>query len=481
MAMIKIPYGKGIEIYNKSPLWLKDIFAMCTSPIPRSSMVGQGFHNFFRELDKTQWLKPDELKKYQEKRLRALIKHAYFNVPYYHRIFKENNIDYEDIKSIEDLKKIPLLTKDDIRNHYFELIAVNASDYKYGVGHTSGSTGKPLSFLLDQQNREIEYAAVWRQLKWAGIGINAKVATFRGDLVQETGESSVLWKNNALSKELVFNTYQLNDDKIANIINKLNTFKPALIKGFPSSLYVLALYIRDKNIDFIRPSAVQTSSEFFSTSQRKIIEDSFGCKVFDWYGHSEYAVSAGECEFHEGLHINVESGVVEFLKSGGQVSEGELGEIVATGLYNYSMPLIRYKTSDLSSYSSEKCSCGRFLPLMNFLEGRVSDVIISVDDKVISGAAFEHYWKHRISPLIPNVEYVHVIQKTKTKLLIEMVKSRNYSEKENEAILFELSHLLGSSIKIDFKDLSEIPTGNKWRFTTSEISGISFNGTECNI
>lgn len=471
--MIRLPYGKGIEIYYKSPLWLKDIFAMCTSLIPRSSMLGQGFHDFFRELDKTQWLEPGELKKHQEKRLRALIKHAYFNVPYYHRIFRENNIDYEDIKTLEDLNKIPFLTKDDIRTHYSELIAVNAADYKYGAGHTSGSTGKPLSFLLDQQNREIEYAAVWRQLKWAGVGINAKVATFRGDLVNEAGNKSVLWRHNSLSKELVFNCFLLNDEYIEKFIKKLNSYNPDLIKGYPSSLYLIATYMESHGITSITPLAIQTSSELLTTTQRELIQEQFKCEIFDWYGHSEYAISAGECESHNGHHINVESGIIEFLKNNEYVGTEELGEITATGLYNYSMPLIRYKTSDIGSYSDELCNCGRKLPILKSLEGRISDVISTNDGKVISGMAFEHYWKHKIAPQTPNVEYVHVIQKTKTKLLIEMVKSQNHSENENEVILSKLSLLLGDNIKIEFRDLGEIPTGNKWRFTTSEISEIS--------
>lgn len=455
--MVKIPYGKGIQIYNKSPLWLKDVFAMCTKPIPRSSMLGKGFNNYYQELDKTQWLKTEQLKKYQEKKLRELLKHAYFNVPYYHRIFKENNIHYDDIKKIEDLKIIPLLTKDGIRNNFKELISVNAADYNYGIGHTSGSTGKPLHFFLDQQNREIEYATVWRQLRWAGIEINSKIATFRGDLLKQTSGKTILWKNNALSKELVFNSYQLNEKNMSQIVQKLRKFRPDLIKGFPSSLYILSLYLRDNGIDYIHPRAVQTSSELLPEYQRETIREQFGCELFDWYGHSEYAISAGECECHEGLHINMESGIMEFIKNNEHVSSKELGELTATGLYNYSMPLTRYQTSDIGSFSDETCSCGRGLPLMKSLEGRISDIIKSPNGKIYSGASFEHYWKHRISPNTPNVEYVHIIQKAENKLLIQMVKTQNYSDEETKFILRELTSLLGSEMNIQMTTLQQFP------------------------
>lgn len=468
---IKVPYSKGIEIYNKSPLWMKDIFSIFTEPIPRSMMFGSTFNDYYKMLDKTQWYKPDELIKMQEKKLRALIKHAYFNVPYYHKLFRDINLSYEDIRTIDDLKKIPTLTKDDIRNNFNDLIATNAKDYKYGIGKTSGSTGKPLKFLLDQQNREIEYALVWRQLKWAGVGLNAKIATFRGDLA---GEKNALWKKNALSKELVFNTYQMNYGEMDKIIGKLKTYKPSLVKGFPSSIYVLATYMRENGVDNVKPLAIQTSSELFSKSQRKVIQDQFGCEIFDWYGHSEYAVSAGECECHEGHHINAESGIVEFLKDNEKVDSEELGEIIATGLDNYSMPIIRYKTSDIASYTNELCNCGRGLQIMKSLEGRISDVITSSSGKTISGAAFEHYWKHNISIKTPNIEYVHIVQKTKNKLLVEMVSTKPFSEVENNHILKELSLLLGNDIDIEFKELEVIPTGQKWRFTESEICTDSF-------
>lgn len=98
-------------------------------------------------------------------------------------------------------------------------------------------------------------------------------------------------------------------------------------------------------------------------------------------------------------------------------------------------------------------------------------MIVSLDGKVISGAAFEHYWKHRISHHTPNVEYVHVIQKSKNKLTVEMVRSNTYSNEETEVIIHELRSLLGNDIEIEFKALNSIPTGNKWRFTTSEILG----------
>lgn len=468
----RIPYGKGFEIYNKTPPLMQDILALFTRPIPRSVMLGSGFHDFYQELNKTQWYRQDKLKELQEGRLKALLNHAYHNVPYYHKLFKNRNIQPEDVRAIEDLEKLPILTKEDIRNHFHELIAVNAKDFKYGFCKTSGSTGTPLIFCLDQRCREIEYAAEWRQLSWAGIDFQDRIATFRGSLVYEHGKTEALWKFNALSKELDFNTFDLSESVLSKITRKLIGFDPRLIKGYPSVLERVSKFMFSHKLGF-SAKAIQTSSESAFESQREAIEEGFHCKMYDWYGESEYVATAGQCP--EGnYHINAESGIMEFVRNGVNVASGELGEILGTGFYNYSMPLIRYKVGDLGKYSDEKCVCGRELPLLQSLEGRVTDLIVTPDGKVVSGTSFEHYWKHRISPHTPNIDYVHIVQISKRKLLIEMVKKELFSDVEMQTILRELRILLGSEIEIEFRNLDSIPVVRKSRFTESEVDTSYF-------
>jgi phenylacetate-CoA ligase len=224
----------------------------------------------------------------------------------------------------------------------------------------------------------------------------------------------------------------------------------------------------NNNINY-SPKVIQTSSESLFESNRELIEKAFECKIYDWYGQSEYVVSAGQCP--EGnYHINVESGIMEFVKDNENVAPGELGEIVGTGFYNYSMPFIRYKLGDVGKSSDEVCACGRALPILESLDGRVNDIITTPDGKIISGLAFHHYWRRRINPYLPNVEDAHVIQKSKSKLLIELVKKEGYSDKETQKILTELKMLLGSGMEIEFKDMDSIQTGNKRRFTESELT-----------
>ena len=466
---MRIPYGIGLELYKQSPYLVQRCSNFFLGPIPRSFMLGSGFCAFLQELRRSQWYEPQKLRKYQEVRLRALIKHAYQKVPFYHRLFKQENIAPNDIKTVEDLRKIPILSKNDLRNHFRELIASNAPAYKYGISSTSGSTGKPVTFYLDQQNREIEYAAKWRQREWADVNINDKIASFRTfrnwqGINFQSGKPR--WKYNSLSKELEFNMFGVNNATLAKQVEKLREFRPKLIEGYPSAREVWAKYILDQNIHGISPLAVQTSSECLY-SRRAIIEKAFNCKVYDWYGQSEYVASAGECP--EGNYHITESGIMEFIKSGEHVSDGEIGEIVGTGLYNYSMPLIRYRVTDIGRYSEDRCNCGRGLPIVRSLEGRVSDSILTSDGRILPGVTFEQYWRHEISPFAPHLDYVHVIQRSDRSILIQMVKKEGYAEKETMAILSGLHSLLGSEIQVEFEELDLAPIQRKWRFTASEI------------
>lgn len=467
---MRIPYGKGIEIYGNSPPSVQKFLGFFLTPLPRSAMLGSGFHAHLKELRETQWYEPEKLRKYQESRLRALIRHAYRNVPYYRRLFKERNLVANDIRTTEDLEKIPILTKEDLRNHFEDLIAVNAKDYKYGTARTTGSTtGKPVTFYLDQQNREVEYAAKWRQREWANVNLTDRIASFRafrGTRGTDFQSGKPAWKFNALTKELEFNIFGLNRTTLRKHVEKLREFRAKLIEGYPSTIELLAKYILDENIKGISPVAVQTSSESLST-RRSVIEEAFQCKVYDRYGQSEYVVSASECS--EGsLHI-AESGIMEFIKDGERVTNGEIGEIVGTGLYNYSMPLIRYRITDIGRYSEEKCNCGRGLPIVGSLEGRVSDSILTSDGRIVTGVSFEVYWTREIDPFTPHLDYVHVIQRPDKRLLIKIVKKRGYSVEETAAILRGLSSLLGPEIQVEFEELDSVPTQTKWRFTESEL------------
>lgn len=466
--LVKIPYALGFKIYKKSPFWLQNIFNLALMPIPRSFMLGSGFHEKFSFLLKSEKWSYDELIEFQEKKLKKLIKHVYKNVPYYQKIFKERHLHPNDIKKIEDLNKLPILTKNDIRDNFSDLIAINYKEYKPGLAYTSGTTGKPLEFYLDQQNREIEYACVWRQVYWSGVkNLNAKVATFRGDFVYNYGKSNSLYKYHGLHKELIFNSYHLKPEHIKKIICKLNNFKPDIIRGYPHVLYIVAKISETDNIKIaFKPKIIQTSSEQLTLNMRKKIEEIFNCKIFDYYGQSEYVVSMNQCEFGT-YHQNMETGILNVV-----IDINGFMRVIGTGLWNYSMPFINYEIGDLVTLDKHNtCRCGRRLLNVKSIEGRLNDIIVTSTGKAISGVGFEHFWKHRVVnnlSVIP--EYIHFCQENFNKLTVEVYSQKEFSNEDKDLIFKELNFLFEKNIEIEIKYLDNLPDNKKWRLVESKVN-----------
>lgn len=463
--MVKLSYASGFNIYKKSPQYVQDIICTLLKPLPRSLMLGKGFHEKLKFLTQSEKWNYEQLLEFQEKKLGYLIQHAYENVPYYHEIFRQNDLHPCDIKKIEDLKKIPILTKEKIRNNFNALIAINYSKFMPGLAYTSGSTGTPLEFYLDQQTREIEYATIWRNMSWNGIeDINIKIATLRGDFASEYKKNNVLYKYNGLTKELIFNTYVLEQESVKKIITKLNKYKPELIKGYPHVLYLIARYILDYKFELkFKPVLIQTSSEQLSIQMARTIKSAFNSHISDWYSQSEYVISIGQCE--KGIyHQNMETGIIETIKD-----EYGFERIYGTSLWNFSMPFIRYEIGDIIKIGAS-CECGRQHLCIESFEGRIDDMIVTKNGKMISAGSFNTYWEHKIlSKLSIIPEYIQFLQEKIDKIVIKLFSKESMQKKEEEFIKNELMLLLGEGIQYEFIYLNKLPELKKWRLVESKV------------
>lgn len=464
--MVSFPYGLGFDIYKKSPRQIQNAIGILMSPIPRSLMLGSGFHDKLKFLIQSEKWSFGQLVEYQEKRLRYLMGHSYNNVPYYHEILRQNNLYPSDIKKIEDLKKLPILTKENIRNNFNKLVVDNYSKFRPGLAYTSGSTGLPLTFYLDQQTREIEYGTIWRHAFWNGLkDINLKIATLRGDFASEYKKENILYKYNGLTKELIFNTYILEKAYIKNIIKKLNEYKPDLIKGYPHVLFLIARYILEYKIELkFKPKLIQTSSEQLTTQMIQTIDNAFNARVSDWYSQAEYVISMGQCK-QGTYHQNMETGILEIV-------EDEYGSerIYGTSLWNFSMPFIRYEIGDTVKIG-KNCECGKQHISIESLEGRIDDMIETQNGKMISAGSFNTYWERRILcnlTIIP--EYVQFLQEKIDKIVIKLFSNESIQKNEEQFIINELVLLLGENMQFEFKYLDKLPEIKKWRLVESKVN-----------
>jgi phenylacetate-CoA ligase len=261
--------------------------------------------------------------------------------------------------------------------------------------------------------------------------------------------------------------FELTEDRLVHYLDVIHRLRPRIITGYASALELLACYVVQSGAPF-QPQglrAVLSTAETLHPEQRALMEGAFGCPVFDRYGSREVGCVAHECEQHR-LHVNVENLYVEVVQDGQLVPTGERGELALTTLNNYSFPFIRYLVGDAGQLSDEPCPCGRGLPTLHKLLGRVHDILVTPDGRFLPGEFFPHLFKE-----ITGVERFQVIQKEIDRLLIHILPNDAYRLADTDFVLEKTRQVVGDQMQIEVKFLDELPTlpSGKLRFTVSEI------------
>ncbi len=453
--------------YTKSPIFFQNLLLNAKAAELYFERYGKKFWKTYHNFEKNQWLSEGELTELQNRKLKKLIKHAYHSVPYYNKVMTDRKLIPADIKTIGDLNKLPVLTKRDIQNNFKQLISKASKKLFLRHGHTSGTTGSPLDLCYDISACVVHHAADWRQKSWAGLNYGEPYASIQGRvIVPVTQKKPPFWRKNYINNQLFLSSFHLKEENIKFYFDKLSKDKIKFLEGYPSTIYILALYLQKHNIKYPL-KAVFTSSETLFDFQREVIEKYFCCRIFDFYGMAERVIYATECNHHSGHHINSDYGITEFLDgSNNPVEKGELGSIVATGLSNFAMPLIRYRTNDSCSLKNEKCSCGRGFPLMDEVATKNESILKLIDGRLISPSVLTHPFK----PLNGILES-QIIQDEIDHLTINLVISDKYNKNAEKQLIDSFKYRLGNNIKITIKYLDSIPrtkTG-KFRWVISEI------------
>lgn len=424
---------------------------------------GTSRFKFGRVLQKTQWLTRKEIERLQNRNLRVLLKHAYASVPYYRRIFRERSLMPSDIKRLDDLVKLPMLTKADIRKNFGDLISRIFPRGRL-IPYQSGGTGDPIGFYITKESFSWEVAAEFRAYGWAGYRLGDPCFVIWGsppDLSKYEGMISRFTR--IFENILVVDAFVMTDEVLGRYSSLLKKFNPRIVRGYAHSVYMLAKYLLEKKIDSVRPRAVITTAETLLDPKRKSIEEAFGCPVFDDYGSREVGAIAAECKEHQGYHISAENVVLEFTREGEEVAAGEDGEILVTSLRNFGMPFIRYQIGDVGRPSDDVCSCGRGLPLLSSIEGRTIEFLRVYDKQSgrvvpVSPAVFEISLGH-----LP-LKHYRIYQESLKKIVVKAVKEKGYSQEHTNFLARYLRNYFGNDtmIEIEFVDyLPPLPSGKR--------------------
>lgn len=457
-------------IYDYAPVFLQNwMLTRYNAMLDKERYRGR-FHEFQQLLANTQYYSTQELADYQDERLRELIKYAYENVPYYRNIFHERKLKVSDIKCQDDLIKLPLLTKEKIRNNFRSLISTSMKPGEIKYGHTSGTTGTPLEVCYDSSAVHITYAALDRQYQWAGCKLSRngdRIAVARGNvIVPLTRKLPPYWRYNRYHNQLLFSSFHLSNENLKLYFDEMARYQPTVLDGYPSTLYIFAKYLKNNNQKFpLR--AVISSSETLYDFQRRVIEESFQCKIYDYYALAERVVFATECEQHEGHHLNMEYGISEILDADNMpLRNGQTGRLVGTSLHNFGMPLIRYVTNDMTAIKPNPCSCGRGLTLMDDVTTKAEDTLTLKDGRLISPSVLTHPFK----PL-NSIEGSQIIQEDYDHIIIKVIRGKDYSESDTQRLINEFKTRLGNEIDInvEFVDHISRTSSGKFRWVVSKV------------
>ena len=392
-------------------------------------------------------LSPLELQKLQLKKLKAIVSYAYDNVPFYHQKFDLAGVKPFDLVSLEDLTRFPVITKQEIQSAPPEsLIARNPVPYV--KRSTSGSTGIPLTVAIDKTRVAFENVIWLRALFANGFSIRDKMVVIN-DPRNFPKSKSVLQKFGIMRSKYV----SIFDDA-KSLASACRSYKPDIIKGYPSSIELLARELNKVN-DY-KARLIFTSAEVLDPITKKLLNSISQDGFLDNYACSEFSLLAWECRKHEGYHINADSVAMEFISDGEAVASGESGEIICTSLSNTATPLIRYKIGDRGVPVEDKCSCGVTLPLMKIVEGRTDDFLIATDGHKVPPTIFFPYPFESFD----DVKGFKVIQETKNKLRFQLVVTDDFSKKNSlQKATSELKSVFGADMNIEFEFLSNLDKG----------------------
>ena len=357
---------------------------------------GRNLHGEFAEALRTQWLSEGELLELQNNKLQKLIRHCYENVPYYRTVFDERHLSPDDIRTRADLAKLPVLTKQIIKEHFDELTSKDINLRKYVDGSTGGSTGTPMRFKEDIETWNKLRGLNFRGWTWAGFYVGEKLFTLAGNsLVKKNTDGRKMMVKNLYDRLIMRNNKHdctdITPEALKEHYQAMMKYKPAGIRGYASSLYFLAKYIEQNHLPVCKVKVVFTTGEKLHPKYRNKIQQVFHAPVFDGYGAADGGLTAHECYMHEGLHIAEEQCVVEIVDNdGNNLPDGEVGHVLTTDLNNYVFPFLRYKVGDLAYIKKELCSCGRSHRLLGEVIGREGRAIYNKQGRPFSSIVIDN-------------------------------------------------------------------------------------------
>lgn len=437
--------------FIKQNQYLEYFFRKLNSYIPYGKRkFDKYFSEFTHILIENEKKSIEEVKEYQFNELKKIVNIAYNHTKFYRMKYDNANFNPTDLHTIEDIEKIPLLTKDEIRNHNLEMIDDRLDIKKLIKGVTSGTTGKALELYADKKTMSREYASISYQWKRVGFMPGDGKVEFRG-FIEDDRDYIHFPDNNILR----INIIKINVKNINKIIKKINQLNYKFIHGYPSAIYKFAKILQNQKIDYT-PKAIMMASEVLYDWQMNLIDNVFDCPKIIHYGQAEKA-ALGAWTRERKYSFIPSYGIVELDKNS--------KELIATSLINEAMPLIRYRLTDtVENFSDEPIDSKKALfPVIENINGREEDYTYDENNNLIPPAVVTFPFKQ-----LKCIDAAKIIQNSinNFELVLETkfdAKDENLG-KEVEKMILNFQKLYGKSAKFTINFTNNIPLGANGKF-----------------
>lgn len=459
------------SIYCKAPVWLQNVFVSLYGLQWKKRRFGGVFASQLKQYKEREKYTAAEWEGYMTHQLGVMLLHAYNTVPYYRDKWTVAGITEDQLKSItlSDINLLPFLSKEDLRKYCKSSLLSEKRENGGSYFESSGTTGTPTSILFsDAMHQRWSAAYEVRVRNWAGVDNNMSRGMIGGRRVlPDANARPPYYRYNYFEKQIYFSAYHISPATIQNYADALNKYKPDYMVGYAMSNYFLARFIKERGLQVPQMKAVITSSEKLTPEMREVMEDVYCCKTYDGWSGVEACGLVSECE-HGGLHISPDVGLIELLNENGEPAKpGEYGEVVCTGFLNYDQPLIRYKIGDYMRVSDKQCECGRHMPLVEEITGRIEDAIVGKDGR-------EMVRFHGIFIGIPAIVKGQIVQETLEDIIINVQVERELTTEEREILTKRIYSQLGK-LNVQIFEMKEIPCGNngKFRAVISKVKRVN--------
>ena len=427
---------------------------------------GAPFARSLSILQRTDFLSEEQVREDQDQRLRETIQWAAETVPYYRELFHSEGIDPSSIRAVADMHRIPTLSKVTVHERGISLRSEAVPWRQMISDHTSGTTGTALQLMHTRESMGWEYAVIRRQRGWFGVSLRDRFATFGGNPVVPLEQSHPpYWRYDRPGARMMFSLYHMGLETAAQYARELHNPVYKFWQGYPSSMGLICQHLDEVGVELgdAAPVAVFSSSETLLDFHRNLIAKVTGAPIADRYGNTEFCVSALQCP-QGNYHVDTEFCVIE-IDPHEETDDYVRGEVIATGFANRGMPLIRYRTGDVATLLKKaSCPCGRARPILEKIDGRIEDYIVTPDGRRVG--RLDHVFKRA-----HEVREAQIVQTDYGTLCVRIVPGTSYGPAAEARIDSEFRSRLGDGMEIQYElhDALQREPNGKFRAVLSHL------------